>query len=90
MGNYGKYATDGSVEVEATECILTGRALAAPYDNTVRYPARGGRFFRILSSQHHRVTDEMLADWKNGGETTPAPVVSKSKALPVGEVKNDN
>lgn len=87
MGKYGKYATDGSVEVEATECILTERALAAPYDNTVRYPASGGRFFRVLGSQAHRVTDEMLADWK--GESKPAAFVPKSKSLPTVEVNND-
>lgn len=87
MGKYGKYAGDGSVEVEATECIFTGRALAVPYDNTVRYPASGGRFFRVLGSQAHRVTDEMLADWKSGGETKAAVVVPKSKAFPASEVK---
>lgn len=66
MGKYGKYAVDGSVEEEATECILTERKLDPPYSDTVRYSVKGtNMFFRILGSQHHRVTDEMLKEWRN-------------------------
>jgi hypothetical protein len=32
----------------------------------VRYPVKGtSQFFRILGSQHHRVTPEQLAEWRN-------------------------
>lgn len=73
MGKYGKYADDGSVEEEATECILTERPLTAPYDNTVRYSVKGTKmFFRILSSQHYRATNEMIEEWRSGGEIPAA------------------
>jgi hypothetical protein len=89
MGNYGKYASDGSVEVEATECILTGRALAAPYDNTVRERVSGTPYFyRVLGSQYHRVTDELREAWQADSPKQTAPAfMPKSKAMPAIEVK---
>lgn len=88
MGKYGKYAIDGSVEVEATECILTERALAAPYDNTVRERVSGTPYFyRVLGSQYHRVTDEMRLEWQN--EFAPA-VESFAPSESVGGKKKKN
>lgn len=93
MTKYGKYADDNSVEVEATECILTGRELTAPYDTTVRYRVPGTQlFYRILGSQHYRMTDEMQKQWTKEAPTTKqeAPAfVSKSKSNVSVEVKND-
>jgi hypothetical protein len=63
MARFGERKADGEV-IEPTECILTGRLIAAPYDTTVSEPVSGTRFFyRVYGSQYHRVTDEMRATW---------------------------
>lgn len=89
MAKYGKYAANGSVESEATECILTERALVAPYDNTVRERVTGSPYFyRVLGSQYHRVTDEMRAGWHKEAKKQDAPTFSpKSKGGAVSEAK---
>ena len=88
MGKYGKYATDGSVQVEATECILTERALAAPYDNTVRERVSGtAYFYRVLGSQYHRVTDDDRAKWQSDAPKASSSFAPKSKVVMTAEVK---
>jgi hypothetical protein len=77
--NYGKYDATGAVEREATECILTGRAVDA--FNSVREPITGTPYFyRVLGSQYGRVTDDMRAKWRAGA---PADV-SAPKAVKKG------
>lgn len=88
MAKFGKYAADGSVESEATECILTGRGLAVPYDNAVRERVTGTPYFyRVLGSQYHRVTDEQRAEWQKEGKRQDAPVYTPKAKSAVSEVK---
>lgn len=88
MAKFGKYDSTGAVEVEADECILTGRKLTAPFDNTVRERVTGtSYFYRVLGSQYHRVTDDMRAEWYKEAKKQDAPAfVAKSKGA-VSEVK---
>jgi hypothetical protein len=89
MAKFGKYAADGSVEVEATECILTERPLNPPYgSNTVRYPVEGTKiFYRVLASQHHRMTEDMQKEWAREARKQDAPASFQKKNAPVSEVK---
>lgn len=69
---YGRYTAGGGVE-EATICILTGRTVSV--QNSVRESVTGTPYFyRVISSQYHRVTDELRAQWR-----TNAPQTKKGK-----------
>lgn len=75
MAKFGKYTPDGAVESEATECILTGTAIARPFDNTIRERVSGTPYFyRILGSQYHQVTDSLRDQWRVEARVAiPAP-----------------
>lgn len=90
MTKFGKYASDGSIEVEATECMLTGRTLIPPYDNTVRERVEGTPYFyRVIGHQYHRVTDELREKWGSEAKAQdkPAPTPRAPKTVDKTEVK---
>lgn len=88
MAKFGKYAANGSVEVEATECILTERPLAAPYDMTIRERVKGTPYFyRVIGSQYYRVTDDMRDDWHKEAKKQDAPTFTPKAKSAVSEIK---
>jgi hypothetical protein len=63
MGRFGMKAADGTVAVEATECVLTGRPVDP--ENSVREMLTGTRyFFRVVKGQYDRVTDALRDEWR--------------------------
>lgn len=90
MTKFGKYASDGSIEIEATECMLTGRDLVKPYDNAVRERVEGTPYFyRVMGHQYHRVTDELREQWSREAKAQDRPAVMPraSKGAEKTEVK---
>lgn len=90
MTKFGKTSPNGQVE-EATECILTGRELKAPFDTTVSHRVAGTLYFyRVVGSQYHRVTQAHMDFWAAhaGEEDLPeldaqgAPIEAEEKAAP--------
>lgn len=72
---YGKI-TQNEVN-EADTCILTGRPVNE--SNSVRETIAGTPFFyRVLSSQYHRVTEEARDAWRKAAPKLAAPVRSSS------------
>jgi hypothetical protein len=88
MAKFGKYAADGSVEVEATECAVSGRALFPPFDTTVRERVAGTPYFyRVTANQYEYLTDEMRAALGREVRKDSAPAYSKNKPSAASEAK---
>lgn len=67
---YGSYRADGSIAEEANRCILTGRPVNT--ENSVRERIPGTPvFYRVLTSQYHRATDELRAQWHAAAPQPP-------------------
>lgn len=64
MGKYGKTRSDGSVEVEPNECILTGRYVD-PGNSVSERVKDTPYFWRVVGGQYDRVTDEDRARWRD-------------------------
>lgn len=83
MARFGKYAADGSVEIEADVCILTERHLTAPFENTIRQRVAGTPwFYRIVGGQYDRVTPGMLALWDAEAKAQDDPIEAKAQDKP--------
>lgn len=64
MTRFGKSSPDGSAEIEADECILTGRKLEAPFEGTIRQRVyQSPYFYRMLGAHAHLATEDMQALW---------------------------
>lgn len=88
MAKFGKYATDGSVETEATLCAVSGRELFPPFDTTVRERVKGTPFFyRVTANQYEYLTDDMRVELVKEVTKNSAPTYSKGKPSAGGEAK---
>lgn len=89
MAKFGKYAADGSIEVEATECAVSGRELFAPFgSNSIRERVTGTPYFyRVAANEYEYLTDDMRAAFAKEVRKDSAPMVAKSRSASVSEAK---
>lgn len=80
MSRFGKTEANGT-QTQPTECILTGRPVTV--ENSVRLTLTPPYFCRVLSSQAHRITDDLRTQWaaeaSGGGKAAPQARPSKAE-----------
>lgn len=87
MAKFGKYGATG-VEVEATECAVSGRPLFPPHDGSIRESVTGTLlFYRVAANQYEYLTDEMRVALNREAKKDSAPAYAKSKSSAVSEGK---
>lgn len=88
MAKFGKYAAEGSVETEATQCAVSGRELFPPHDGSVRERVKGTPyFFRVAANQYEYLTDEMRDELAKEATRGSVSVSAKGKPSAASEVK---
>lgn len=72
MGRIGTLAQNGSIEVEADVCAVSGRSVLGHHSTMEQIGAR--HFVRYLSHKAESITDEMRSKWyEEAGETPLSP-----------------
>lgn len=61
MGKIGTFAVDGSIEVEVTECAVSGRPVLGKH--SVMEQVGTWHFVRYLSHKAHHITEDDRAAW---------------------------